>query len=199
MKITIAPHDINWANQFETIKIEITKLLDGFPIQVEHFGSTAVPGLAAKPVIDILVGIQDLSDFDAIVKLFLKDPSYIYYEVYNKYLPERRLFVKLKAKANLHEFKNVYTEEGEIPHDEINHARYAHIHIWKYGSDDWIRHIAFRDYLKHHDAVRLAYEDLKKALSRKSFKDGLEYNAGKNSFIEEEEKKALDWWYSKKK
>ena len=70
----------------------------------------------------------------------------------------------------------------------------SHIHIWLYNSDDWIRHIAFRDYLIEHPNDMLQYEELKKNLSEKEWLDGNEYNDAKNDFIKNLELKAILWY-----
>ncbi len=196
MQIKIEPYNDDWVRQFLKIKNELLILLKDFNPKIEHFGSTSVPGLAAKPVIDILVGVQSVDDFKLLPKKILKSNKYIYYKVFNKIVPERRLFVRLKDEINTEEFVKIYHEPGDIPHNKINRSRIAHVHIWKYNSKGWIRHIAFREYLKSHNEVKLKYEILKKQLSQRDWKNGMEYNEGKDEFINTQEKKAI-LWYSK--
>lgn len=197
MQIKIEPYNKEWDGQFQTIKDELVQLLGDLSSQIEHFGSTSVPGLAAKPVIDILVGLEDEKYFDLAVGRILKNPRYLYYESFNQYMPNRRLFVKIKDTVDPNDFEQIYSNLEDIPHDKINRSRISHIHIWKYNTTDWFRHIAFREYLKTHDEVRLKYENIKKALSARSWKHGMEYNDGKNKFIKEEEQKALQWYLKK--
>jgi len=102
----------------------------------------------------------------------------------------------LKDEINTEEFVKIYYKLGDIPHNKINRSRIAHVHIWEYNSKGWIRHIAFREYLKSHNEVKLKYEILKKQLSQRDWKNGMEYNEGKDEFINTQEKKAI-LWYSK--
>lgn len=194
MQIKIAPYTTDWVNQFENFKAELAFLLHDFQPQIEHFGSTSVPGLSAKPVIDILVGIQELSQFDSLVESILRHDRYIYYQAFNAFIPNRRLFVRLKNTSSTETFVPVFSKLENIPHEKINEHRIAHVHVWKYQSDDWIRHIAFREYLKVHESVKLHYQQLKEALSLRVWQHGMEYNDGKDQFIKREEKNAVDWY-----
>lgn len=198
MQIKLEPYNDDWVRQFSTIKNELLILLKDLDPKIEHFGSTSVPGLAAKPVIDILVGVQSVGDFEFLTKKIMVSKRYIYYKVFNKLMPERRLFVRLKDKIDMEEFEKIYHEPEDIPHDKLNLSRIAHVHVWEYNSKGWIRHIAFREYLKSHNEIKEEYENLKKKLSQRDWKNGMEYNDGKDKFIKTEEKKAI-LWYSKTK
>lgn len=193
MKIIIEPYNPNWVKQFRKIKEELADILGEFHPVIEHFGSTSIPQLAAKPVIDILVGIEDEKHFPEIEKAMFPHP-YIYYQVYNSGMPNRRLFVRLKDEINENKFQKIFKTEEGILHEEINTARIAHVHIWKFGTPDWIRHIAFRDYIKAHPEIKNQYEMLKKELSEQNWKDGNDYNGGKDKFIKTEEAKAIKWY-----
>lgn len=197
MKITISPYNPDWVTQFNAIKEELQLLLADLNPQIEHFGSTSVPGLAAKPVIDVLLGLDDVRQFDALIQAMQTNPRYIYYEAFNSFIPTRRLFVRLKDTISLKPFPAVYTDLDRIPHDAINHARQAHIHVWQYNCPDWIRHIAFRDYLKAHPTIRQHYQELKQQLSQQEWEHGMEYSDAKNAFIQKEEAKAIEWWHKK--
>jgi len=199
MKISIESYNEDWPKQFLKLKKEIHTLLDEFDPVIEHFGSTAVPGLSAKPVIDILVGIEDTALFPKIVNLLLAHESYIYYQVFDAEIPERRLFIRLRDGEDTSVFNSIMDDFETIPHDQINASRIAHIHIWEINSDDWIRHIAFRDYLIAHDDVREKYADIKRGLGKKDWAHGMEYNDGKNAFIKEEEAKAIAWYKNQKR
>lgn len=193
MKITIEPYNPNWVHQFDEIKNELNDILVDFDPIIEHFGSTSIPHLAAKPVIDILVGIDDTKYFREIEKR-MKSHPYIYYEVYNSSMPNRRLFVRLKDEVDTTLFPKIYQTLDNIPHQELNESRIAHVHIWKFGTPDWIRHIAFRDYLIAHPYIKKEYETLKKELSKRNWEDGNDYNTGKDKFIKTEEAKAILWY-----
>ena len=104
------------------------------------------------------------------------------------------LFVGLKDKSNSHKFQKINSHNQLIPHQEIQAYRLSHIHVWQFGTDEWKRHIAFRDYLKEYSDVRIRYEKLKKKLSKKDWIDGNEYNQAKDGFIKFEQKKAISWY-----
>lgn len=193
MKIDVVPYRKEWLADFLDIQKELQELLSEFSPVIEHFGSTSVPGLSAKPVIDIAVGIPDLSMLDDLVQPMI-DHGYIYYQVFNEAMPERRLFVGLKKQSEQPSFPSIFTQEDDIPHELINIHRKSHVHVWKIGSSEWTRHIAFREYLKHHTDVRLEYQQLKEQLTERNWKDGMEYNDAKNSFIKREEQKAIEWY-----
>jgi len=196
MKINIVEYDPEWPNQFECIKERLNTILQKLNPRIEHFGSTSVPNLAAKPVIDILVGIEKTEDLDKTIKSMISN-HYIYFEIFNSMMPLRRLFVGLKDKNDCAKFKTTYSQNELIPHEELNHCRLSHVHIWEFGSPDWIRHIAFRDYLRENARVRNQYEAIKKQLSLNNWKHGMEYNEGKDSFIKAEESKAIMWYLEK--
>ena len=159
MKITIEPYNKNWPHQFSALKAELAHLLNDFDPVIEHFGSTSVPGLAAKPVIDILIGIKDTSLFGLLIPMVLQNQQYIYYQVFDEDAPNRRLFVRLKDELEKHSYGNTFNDFATIPHAEINQWRLAHVHIWQINSPDWIRHLAFRDYLIAHPEIKSKYEE----------------------------------------
>ena len=72
--------------------------------------------------------------------------------------------------------------------------RIAHIHAIPQQSEHWLRHIAFRDYLRTHPQVKNAYQALKEQLVQQEWEDGNDYNAGKDVFLKEHERKAVEWY-----
>ena len=197
MKIDVVPYDPQWKDMFQSIKSELERILGHLNPVIEHFGSTSVPGLAAKPVIDILVGLKREDQLDETIEPMLES-SYIYYEIFNDGASNRRLFVGLRDKKELKLFKPMYTAEDDIPHELINEKRICHVHIWEYGCEDWTRHIALRDYLRTFSDIKEAYATLKLGLTDKYWNDGMEYNRAKDTFIKVEEAKALEWYKSQK-
>ena len=193
MKINIEKYNKEWTGQFEKIKTDLCLILVKLNPKIEHIGSTSVPNLGAKPIIDIQVGIENSYDLDKTIEPMINN-HYIYYEIYNSVMPNRRLFVGLKDKKYIRNFQNIYSKGDFIPHEKINQLRLTHIHIWEHGTDDWNRHIAFRDYLREHPEITSQYESLKKQLSLKDWKDGNEYNDAKDNFIKTEEAKAILWY-----
>ena len=192
MIINIEKYNKEWTVQFEQIKAELCSILIKLCPKIEHIGSTSVPDLAAKPIIDIQVGIKNSNDLDKTIEPMINN-HYIYYEIYNSVMPDRRLFVGLKDEKDIRNFQNIYSKGDLIPHEKINQLRLTHVHIWEHGTKDWNRHIAFRNYLREHAEVKGQYESLKKQLSLKDWKDGDEYNDAKDSFIKTTEAKAILW------
>ncbi|MBU2514115.1 GrpB family protein [bacterium] len=118
-KIEVHNYDPSWPKRFETEKELLIRTLGEVVTAIHHIGSTAVPGLAAKPVIDMLVGVDDLSTLD----LLNPDMEAIGYEPRGEFgIPSRRYFQK----------------GGD--------ARSHQIHAFLAGDDNITRHVAFRDY-----------------------------------------------------
>ena len=193
MKISIHNYNPIWIEEFNNIKNELLNVLDFLNPHIEHIGSTSIDNLSAKPIIDIAVGLKNTSELDLTIKPMI-DNSFIYYEAYNVDMPLRRLFVGLKDKLDYRKFQNTFSKSNEIPHEKIQKHILSHIHIWEYKSIDWNRHIAFRNYISINDNIKKEYEKLKIKLSSKEWKDGNEYNMGKNAFIKKLEKKAIKWY-----
>ncbi|HRH59610.1 MAG TPA: GrpB family protein [Chitinophagaceae bacterium] len=190
MKIFIEPYQSVWVQMFHREEKNIHSVLFNFNPAIEHIGSTSVPGLAAKPVIDILVGLNNEEQLDKTITP-MKEAGYIYMKKYTPLWRERRFFVKLKPGKKI--IPQVIDEDDNriIGKDFIS---LAHIHIIVKDTADWIRHIAFRNYLRTHSLVREEYERLKTKLSQHQYNDMNEYNDAKNSFIKKAEKKALEWF-----
>lgn len=196
MKIIIEPYNPDWPAIFDRIKADLLQHIDFVQPRIDHIGSTSVPGLSAKPIIDILIGLADDQDLDKVTQPMMA-AKYIYYEVYNPYMPYRRFFVKHRMTPLHLSFPIHIRNETEIPNPEAeHHHRLTHIHVIPVNSEHWLRHIAFRDYLCTFPEVLQAYQLLKKSLSAFNWFDGNEYNEAKNDFIKREEQKAIDWYKS---
>ncbi|MGE0590702.1 MAG: GrpB family protein [Cyclobacteriaceae bacterium] len=191
MKVIIERYNPDWVDKFGQARKELARCLSEFHPSIEHIGSTAVPGLGAKPKIDILVGLSDASQLDRVVAP-MQSIGYTYFKVYEASMPYRRLMVKL---LSLHEERipNMI-DEGEFYVDGEQFRSLVHVHAMEFGSEHWTRHIAFRDYLRSNDDVRDQYYDLKKKLSEVEVRDGNEYNKLKNEFIQEIQAKAVEWF-----
>lgn len=133
-------------------------------IAIEHVGSTAVPGLGGKPIIDIMVGVYQSNDADECVPL-LQDLDY-------KNLtpqPEEPDWYYCLSK----------TYEGET----VKLKNY-HLHLVKFMSDHWKKHLLFRDFLRTHPDMAQRYYELKKKLAAKYGSNRIGYTDAKTSFIE---------------
>ena len=138
MKVTIVEYRPEWRKLFEDEKRVIQTALGEVSAQIEHIGSTAVAGLAAKPVIDLMVGLEDFSIADNLVPK-IEALAYEYIKKYEAVMPFRRFFTKEQAGIRTHQ-----------------------IHLVGIGSEFWERLILFRDYLRQHHGVRAKYALLKK-------------------------------------
>ena len=159
MKITIVEYRSEWRKMFEDEKRTLHRALREVSPQIEHIGSTAVAGLAAKPIIDIMVGLEDFSIADNVVPK-IEALAYEYIQKYETVMPFRRFFIK--------------EQEGIRTH---------HIHMVGIGSEFWERHILFRDYLRQNHEVAAEYASLKKELAEREWIDGNEYADAKTEFI----------------
>ncbi|MBB6498822.1 GrpB family protein [Pedobacter cryoconitis] len=196
MIITIQQYDPTWKRDFSEIEAELVSAIGFLNPEIEHIGSTSVQGLSAKPIIDILVGVQHEDDLDKVPPL-LMDKDYVYYENYNEQMPYRRFFVKLKSSPQslslpLH-IRSAAAITEQLHRQDL---RLAHIHVLPLDSVHWTRHIAFRDYLRTHPEIKEEYQQLKERLSLQEWKDGIEYNDAKDSFLKREEQKAVNWYLS---
>ena len=168
--ITVVSYDPVWNLKFKDEKQKIEAILKNDCFGVFHIGSTSVKNLDAKPIIDILVVVRDLSLVDAKQTEF----ENLGYE----YLGE----FGIKGRR--------YLRKGG---DERTHQ----IHVFKHDNlDEIIRHLAFRDYLRTHKDVCTEYAKLKKDLADKFPYDINGYCDGQDNFVKEHEQKALAWYDS---
>jgi GrpB-like predicted nucleotidyltransferase (UPF0157 family) len=156
--VVIVAYDPDWPRRFVEERQRLEAVFAGLEAVVEHVGSTAVPGLGAKPVIDVMVGLRALADVEARIPE-LEAAGYEYVREYQAQLPERRYFRKPRRGP-----------------------RAFHVHCVIEGGDFWIRHLAFRDYLRAHPESAAAYDALKRDLAMRFPKS--EYTDAKTPFIE---------------
>lgn len=194
MKIELEKYSPFWKDQFGDIKTELIEKIGFLNPHIEHIGSTSIEGLSAKPIIDILIGLEHFDLIQEVINPLL-EINYVYYPIFNEIMPYRRFFIKHKSETNQLKILNIINNEQDVPKSTEEHnLRLAHIHILTHNSEHWIRHIAFRDYLIAHLSVQKEYQELKEKLSTKDWSDGNDYNRAKNDFIKAEEKKAIDWY-----
>ena len=157
--VVIVPYNPEWSREFEQERARLEKAFASTSIVIEHIGSTAVPGLAAKPVIDIMVGVAALSEAEARIES-LRAHGYEYVPAYEAQLPHRRYFRKPLAEPRTH-----------------------HVHCVLRGSSFWEDQLVFRDYLRAHPAAKEAYATLKRDLASRYAADREAYSEGKSEFI----------------
>jgi len=156
--IEIVDYDTTWPARYEDEKHRILTAIGRFVAAVEHVGSTAAPGLAAKPIIDILVGLRSLADATNCIAP-LNGLGYEYVPEWEAELPERRYFRRVRPRPRTH-----------------------HIHMVETTSEFWQRQLRFRDHLRAHPEDARAYEALKRELAAK-FDVGRNYAAAKSAFV----------------
>src|SRR5687768_18467805 len=140
MRVEVVPHGPLWREAFEAEARLVASALGDNVAAVHHVGSTAIPGIYAKPVIDLLVEVSDIEGVDA------RSPAMesLGYEVMGEYgIPGRRYFRR----------------------DGPGGTRTHQIHAFKAGSPEVIRHLAFRDYMIAHPTDAQRYSELKRKLA----------------------------------
>lgn len=194
MKIHLEQYKPEWKKDFEQHKKRISTALQNFHPSIDHIGSTSLRSIAAKPIIDILVGLQSDSQLDEVIKPMLAT-EYTYIEKFTSGMPYRWFFVKLIARTS-DPLPNIIRSEDTLAFGR-QYDSVTNIHVMEKGTYHWIRHIAFRDYLLTHQEARLAYEALKKNIAEIDFNDPLEYNTHKEAFIAEHQEKAISWFQNR--
>ena len=169
--IVIADYDPRWPAMFEEERARILEAVGEWIVDIQHVGSTSVPGLAAKPIVDIMPGIRSLADTPQIIEPLARI-AYEYVAEYEDQLPERRYFRK-------------------PPGPERQWRRDFHLHMVETTSPFWRRHLAFRDYLRSHPEACDEYAALKRRLAAVYTADREGYTEAKTEFITRIEKLAL--------
>ena len=144
--MVVIEYDINWPNGFLKIKNELNKVLTVQSV-VEHVGSTSIPGMKAKPIIDIDVGLDNWDDFET-VKMELAKIGYKH---------EGDLGIK---------GREAFGRTGEI-HNEVLDTIDHHLYVCSINNEEFNRHILFRDYLRTHDEARDRYNQIKEEILAK--------------------------------
>jgi len=184
MKVEIVEHSPYWKLEYQKEEQRILRELKLAKItsKIAHIGSTSVPGLSAKPTIDIILGLSAESDLDDCISMF-KKLGYIYVSKYNNVMPFRRFFIKIKGNNPLQKFalKEV-GEEDKMPVRKI-FKRNFHVHVVHENTLFYEKHIAFRNHLRNNETDRRAYENLKLHLSRLDWEVENDYAQAKSTFI----------------
>ncbi|WP_435166223.1 GrpB family protein [Paenibacillus glycanilyticus] len=155
--VKIEEYKDEWPFKYQGEQSKIKEIMTDKAIAIEHIGSTSVQGLGAKPIIDFMVGVNDLKE----VEEFIEPLAKIGYEhVYHKEFPNRRFFRRGEWRAGTH-----------------------HLHIYVHGSEEWNNNILFRDYLRTHPDVLKQYNQLKKEFAEKNHHDRVAYTNAKHPFI----------------
>lgn len=167
-KVEVVPHDPRWRESFEAEAGQIAAALGESVVAVHHIGSTSIPDIYAKPIIDLLVEVRDIGEVDGRGAAM----EALGYEVMGEFgMPGRRYFRK----------------------DGPGGTRTHHVHVFGAGSDEVERHLAFRDYMVAHPADARRYGELKRQLAEAHPDDADAYMDGKDGFIQEMDRRAAQW------
>jgi GrpB-like predicted nucleotidyltransferase (UPF0157 family) len=154
--LVVADHDDAWSRVFEEIAGPVRAAIAGLAAEVEHVGSTSVPGLAAKPIVDVDVVVAAREDVPEAIER-LRSLGYVYQG--DKGIRGREAFLWPPA------------------------ARPHHVYVVVRGNEPHRNHVDFRDHLRAHPQVAAEYAALKKTLAARHADDPLAYQDGKTAFV----------------
>ena len=170
-EIKVVPYNSDWQRLYQSEVDRLRKVLGNELVSTFHIGSTAIPGMSAKPIIDILLEVKSISkldDYNEAMKELGYNPRG------ELGIPGRRYFSK----------------------NDSNGIRTHHVHAFETGNIGLERHIAFRDYMIAHPEDAREYAKLKIRLADEFQWDIDGYCDGKDAFVSDMEKKALLWYRS---
>lgn len=168
MKVEVVPPNPAWRSEFEAESRRIASVMGENVVTIHHIGSTAIPGIYAKPVIDFLIEVKAIAKIDEQTAAM----ATLGYEAMGEFgLPGRRYFRKNRSPD----------------------IRTHNVHAYEVGSPEINRHLAFRDYMIAHPEIAQQYSKLKRELAKQYPHDIEGYMDGKDEFVKAIEQKALAW------
>jgi GrpB-like predicted nucleotidyltransferase (UPF0157 family) len=159
--VQVVDYDPDWAVLFEAEAQAVRRAAGGLSLKIEHVGSTAVPGLTAKPVVDIAVAIQTRDVIPALAR-HLAAIGYID-----------------RGDAGAADGGHLFVKDSELD------VRIVHLHVVEETDIQWQNYIEFRDILRANNAIRKRYAELKTQLATRFPDDRKSYTDGKRDFIGE--------------
>ena len=165
-KIEIVSYDPNWAEKFSQEASKIKKIFHSIFTEIYHIGSTAIPGIKSKPIIDILVEVKDIEA----VEHHNKEMEGLGYEAMGEFGIKNRRFFQKGGNCRTH-----------------------HVHIFQTGDREIERHLYFKEYLIVHPGEAEKYSVLKEKLINDYPFDAQGYSNAKSEFIIEIDQKAKKW------
>lgn len=166
--IQVVPYNEEWPQQFQQEARAIQQVLGNNCLTVHHIGSTAVPGLSAKPIIDLLPVVKNILQVDQVIEEM------------------KSLGYEAKGEAGM-AFRRFF-QKGEK-------KRTHHVHVYEEGDPEVGRYLKFRNWMRSHPADALAYQRLKLDLAIKFPNDRLAYCFGKDAFVASiDEKDGFSGW-----
>lgn len=166
-EVKVVPYDFNWPMLFSEEAKRLEHILVNEIIAIHHIGSTSIPNMSAKPIIDLLVEVKDIQEIDSYNEQLTKNG---YISKGENGIPGRRYFIK-----------------GTLLH------RTHHIHMFQTGNQEIERHLTFRDYLKTHPVEADQYAMLKQKLAQQYPTNIEKYIEGKHDLIQEIDQRAKIW------
>lgn len=164
-RLEIVAWDRAWAVRFEEMRARLAEALGDTAVRIEHVGSTSIPGIPAKPVVDIQISVRDVDDDEAFVA------------------PIEAQRFELRFMEPGHRY---FRPPPGVPRD-------FQVHVCEVGSD-WERvHLLFRDYLRAHDDVAAEYGTMKLRLARQHRAERIAYNDDKGPYIDAVVTIAQEW------
>jgi GrpB-like predicted nucleotidyltransferase (UPF0157 family) len=167
-RVEVTDYDPRWPLLFEQEAELLRGILGENLRDIHHIGSTAVPGFTAKPIIDIMPVVENLSEADSLEEEFRRNGYYAHGE---SGIPDRLFYTK-----------------------NVKGVRKFHLHIVETGSPHIIRHLAVRDYLREHPGARREYKGLKQSLAWEYPYNIKAYIEGKHEYVTGLECRALRWY-----
>ena len=158
-EVWLHPYDRSWPSKFATERQRLSSLLPGAFLEIEHIGSTAVPGMPAKPIIDLLAGVESMAVAKSIAERICTS-GYTASAEFNETLVGRMWFMRWA--------------EGHRTH---------HLHVVIHDGDVWREHLAFRDALRSSAPFAARYAALKNQLAAGHATDREAYTNAKAEFI----------------
>ena len=153
--VRLSPYNSDWERFFETEKSRLQEVVGAFVLDIQHVGSTSIPGMIAKPIIDIAIAVQNFED----ATVCIKPIEQLGYEYRGENgIPRRHFFTK-------------------------GNPRTHHIHMNEISSRDWLDQIAFRSYLIQHPGIAKEYAELKVKLAQSHPNNLQSYTESKTPFI----------------
>lgn len=165
--IQVCPYDPRWPYLYRQEARKIVAALSGQIILIHHIGSTAIPGIKSKPILDCLIEVHQI---EAVDKYNGAMAALEYWSRGENGIAGRRYFVK--GTAGVH---------------------FCHVHIFQHGHSDIARHLNFRDYLHAHPDEARSYSELKETLAQNFQQDPVAYTNGKSDFIRKIDRAATIW------
>lgn len=167
-KVEVVPYSPDWENLFNSEKALLKDLFGKIEVGIYHIGSTSVPGLSAKPIIDILIEAENLEFIDFVTG----DIERAGYEAKGENgIDGRRFFLKSNE----------------------NGVRLYHVHAFEKGNQEINRHLVFRDYLRTYPKQAAKYAEVKQRAAASNPYDIESYMVEKEPIIKELEKQAYKW------